>query len=643
MAKPWEKSWDATPASEQPATVSKPWEKAWGAGKTEPKLSRSQLVEQAARKSASDAGFLNTGVQAFARQIPGYERLLTAGLGYTNADLSPQERSLAVASYQDELKKRNTLANLAGGVGGFLSLGKAVGTAAKALEGVPLIGSAARALAPVEGQGGLNALRRAAGGAVVGGTTGGLEEGSQGVLPGAIGGAGGALVAPSLVKAGTAIAKGAGKGVQNVLAKIGVDLSPDLAALLKTPDKATALLAKFSGETADTLEKKAKDFKEVFGRSPTLSEVATPELSRTLQTIGQRTTTGGKAPKTLSQAAEKSLQDLPKETSAALTGKQKVFTPTSVKDFRDRMADQEFDKLKAVPVTVTPDIIDFLKNPELKDSLTRAIKNSSGHIVMSTKQIKKEIDQVVSGESPLFGGLVNAIRKSTNMADFRRGILDLAAESEPKLRRPIKQYARLSTIAEGIKEAPRMLPSSVREFSTDFNLTNRAKRFGAVQGLRNNLIRKIEGTPDKSGKQAKALVDNPNYLDKLLLAFGPEEQARLVRAGKIAATRAENSSALARLQEATPTEKQANLAQNVIDIFAAGHAGGAFRAHLAAKFVSAVRMPPTTAEKIAQMATDPSKVGDVIAELRGRGVKPSVIAQWLQDAATAQAGAAAAS
>lgn len=157
---------------------------------------------------------------------------------------------------------------------------------------------------------------------------------------------------------------------------------------------------------------------------------------------------------------------------------------------------------------------------------------------------------------------------------------------------------------------------------------------------RGRLVDAVRESPQAASAVAEGLQRHPGLQDRIATALGPSEAARLTRAGQAATLARRNLGSMTPAGTEASQRAQA-MAQEVNTIIGAlvvtwGRSSGAMQASVGTRLMQWFSMTQKSAERAAQLLTDPEQAPAVIAYLRARGASAQKIRDlYLQSAAAA--------
>jgi hypothetical protein len=708
---------------------------------------------------APGVGHVGAALQGFGSMVFGVGTPLTAAAELVESRLDPRRESLSPGQAmeyargvrqgaQEEFPKSYYT-----GMGGGL-----VGSVGAVRAGVSRAPEAVRSVFALQrGQKLKNAARTGAIGAAAAGTTAGLEQGADAVLPAA---AVGAVAAPALMGGAGAVVGG--------VRRIGRD------------NAALNVLAKRIGTSVDELATRVSEFRQQFRRGPGIGEIIDRHSAEELALLAQ-TRVGARAGRVFREAEEAAARTRPAELSEAVrrtgptadaategarlravrgeaeevVGRRVQSTEGAQVGRRDVRMDATMQEIGQHRVPLSDDMLEVVQHPDVWNSLDPALRRRVGAAIEQGQDIGT-VDLAVSTWDAIRQELAAKAGPGAGLiySRLRDKLRNYVSEAVPEYGRALAEYGRRTDVARGTTAGRAALTTATREFGDMLRTAGggtptaptrpgvrAAEQVGARVGARTALADAFRGTPEQAdammarlardeglrsnlraalsprewgtlsniarqyGHQldftagvehgrralrggntegfegvlrltrpgatessaafaegtrrgtrsaladmalenqgsavgtAQALAESAALQQRLTTALGGDAAAHLGRLGASASRSARNLMEMApRNSEAQQRRiAQAQTLQTIIGagVIATGRSSGAFRANTAHELIQLARMLPGTAQRAAEMATDPAQADKVIRMLRARGVSEERILRLYRDAAVA--------
>lgn len=493
-------------------------------------------------------------------------------------------------------------------VGGVASL-PVGGAVVKGAEAVPLIGHAAQAVNDMSFV--PRTAIKAGVDSALGAGTGYVQNGTPGAIAGAVAGP----VAGAAVRGGVAILKGPTAAAYRILAKT-----------IKMPGETLA-------QAASRLQNDADEFRSVYGRNPSLAEMADVSQGKEIGDTIRRTPS---AQQVASSQDEKLAVGRQGELSSAVAGTRPSATAAQgdVEAQARQKLDADMAQIDQQRVHITPEQTQFLEGNSA--SLRSVMRGTSYDDARAA--LDDHLDQGVSPRLRDVETWRQAAARGARSADpviahDFAGIRDAVrgiGENVPEYADAMGDYAHLMRFGENLPEGAKGLSTAPKDFAAGFNnqphdTIGRAAQAGQTVGLRTAISQKALQSPSAAAEVSRRLSEDAGLRQNIDTAFQPNEAQRIKRAGEIA-LKAGRGMASAVPTQSTAQQAQQAVTGHAIRTAALGVHGGSssFASHNIEWLVNRAGLPMGTAKKVAELAMDPKNTPAVLQYLKGRGTTPAM-------------------
>lgn len=494
---------------------------------------------------------------------------------------------------------------LAAGAGYVAGAAGSGGAATKVLTKV------APVLAPVAGQSVRNVARMVTTGAVTGGAQAGAE--GQDVLTGAaLGGVAGPL------------AVGAVKGAIGATRAVGGALSRRVAG-----NNAIRSLAKRLGETPDALQTAVDDFRAATGRAPTLVEVLQAGSAEELGKVANARSAAG-------DVFRGAQADVSAARPATMRTRIEAGGPTDTVANADKVRKEAFDAamgpIAAKRVKLPTDIPSAVRRQIANDVKLRA---ANGDKTIEAAYAAGEVDIRTLDNVRQNLGKLDQSQPGLGYGKMRDLVTKFGATAEPTYGHALDEYGAFSRRLAGLKDGSKgKLPADLEgPARADAGTPDYAA--GRNVGVRTRLA-DAAGDSEAGALATAKDVQQGGTATEMRGALNPRETNNIQALGQAELTGAERLAQTVPAQKAASDEFAKTGTRFVESIVAlGGHALTGFKAHVLSRLLLQPGLSPATARRIAEYATNPSEVPNVIAALRRARLNEQQIREILMPVAGA--------
>lgn len=520
------------------------------------------------------------------------------------------------------------------GTGAVVSGGAAAKGVAAGARTVPGVGApVAAALTTTKGQPIANVARTSVQGAAAGGVAGGLEEGSvEGAKRGAAIGAIAGPIGLGLFKAAGGVGSAIAKRIQPE--KAGLDA---LAKIVRTP--------------AAELRQRFDDFEAATGRKPSLAELLDREAAEEIAQIAGAQRGAGQV---FREAEEAATAARPARVSREVTGGRVTTSPSAQSGRQARSMDATMEEIGDEVVPLAGDEVQLLASRDVLDKLPGPLRRRIVQAVSDAQEAAGESGEaLVELNVRQIDNIRQALRKASGPGDAQRyrvladEFRDIGSEAVPRYGQALREFGRRGDTISGVSEGRKVLSAGdTREF---VDAAEGAESIGQIAGQRAGARTALEDAALESPASARRLVDrlanDDGLRTRIAAALDPGEASRIQRLGRAEARAAENLETIAPQRLRTKAQETAgNITEAARGIvLASGRGSGAFITDFFARQLIKLRVPPTAARKLAEMATDPDEMPAIIDRLTRRGLNSDQIEEVYRSTARAVAAGSGAS
>jgi hypothetical protein len=567
--------------------------------------------------------------------LPGIANAITAGGEYAvrqagSAMGAPIEAKpygdilRGMASQDAALRSEHPVASV---VGNVLGTGATLPVAA-ALPGAAAMGLGGR-LAAGAGYG-------AAGGAIEGATDSASLSGAAGgaFVGGIAGGVLGTVAAPALRTIGRVF--GSMGGSQRMAFQ-------HLAERVKLPDETKE-------QAARRLHADFMEYRQVFGRNPATAELLEHAQAKALAGGGSGLMDAGirsseRAVDIARQAEQASAVARQGLVSNALQRGRPVVSQTEVRAAASDSLDATMGRIGQTPVTLSAQDLTLLSSQPVqailqgraygavRQSIEDAATNGTPIPLRHMEDIRLAMQRGAGSSNPTEAHLYRGLR------DDVRAIGEAAS---PEYAAGLTRFARSQHRADGVETGRAAVSNtaSTAEVDTAFrrepaNAYGNAGRVGQREGFRSQLVERAQQSPNAAAETARRLAEDVGLNQRSATLQGQTEAARQHRVGELATRAARGMAAVTPTAKAQPSHAAEATLHGVIGFASPVHA-----AHwLAGPILHSLRgIPPNTARRLAELATDPAQTPAVIQYLVRRGMQRGDASQYVSNVLSLTAG-----
>lgn len=482
---------------------------------------------------------------------------------------------------------------------------------------VPMAALPGMAAAGLGARTGVGALYGGAGGALGGLSDTGTVEGTLtgGGTGAVLGGAVGAAAQPVL------------RGVGRVLGAMG---GSNRMALQELAD-AVRLPGETRAQTATRIRERYAEFRQAFGPNvraddPRFVELLTaPEGRAVAKRIGPW---GEYAPGDTMRAAEHAAAVArQRDIAGAVQGSKPAASAIAVARRANNNLTRAMAPIEGRPVTLTqqqaqsllePEVNLVLRGPAYAETRQAIIDANATGQPLTLRQLENVRTALSRGarsadpvEAHLYRGLANDVRA-------------IGENASDEYAQAMSRYAREHNRAAGIKTGRTAMRGSQGEAETAAEFVDasvadaysRAGQVGQRQGFRTELAESAK-TVSGAASTARRLAEDVDIAERAGSVMSTREAGSMREAGQVAQRAAIGSAAATPTLKSAPSRTAEAALHGVIGFASPVHA-----AHwLAGPILAAIKgMPPNTARRVAELATDPANTQSVIQYLERRGM-----------------------
>jgi hypothetical protein len=567
--------------------------------------------------------------------LPGIANAITAGGEYAvrqagSAMGAPIEAKpygdilRGMASQDAALRSEHPVASV---VGNVLGTGATLPVAA-ALPGAAAMGLGGR-LAAGAGYG-------AAGGAIEGATDSASLSGAAGgaFVGGIAGGVLGTVAAPALRTIGRVF--GSMGGSQRMAFQ-------HLAERVKLPDETKE-------QAARRLHADFMEYRQVFGRNPATAELLEHAQAKALAGGGSGLMDAGirsseRAVDIARQAEQASAVARQGLVSNALQRGRPVVSQTEVRAAASDSLDATMGRIGQTPVTLSAQDLTLLSSQPVqailqgraygavRQSIEDAATNGTPIPLRHMEDIRLAMQRGAGSSNPTEAHLYRGLR------DDVRAIGEAAS---PEYAAGLTRFARSQHRADGVETGRAAVSNSAQtaEVDTAFrrepqSAYGNAGRVGQREGFRSQIVERSQQSPNAAAETARRLAEDVGLNQRSATLQGQTEAARQHRVGELATRAARGMAAVTPTAKAQPSHAAEATLHGVIGFASPVHA-----AHwLAGPILHSLRgIPPNTARRLAELATDPAQTPAVIQYLVRRGMQRGDASQYVSNVLSLTAG-----
>jgi hypothetical protein len=524
-----------------------------------------------------------------------------------------------MASQDAALRSAHPVASV---VGNVLGTGATIPLAA-GMPGAAATGLGGRTLAGI-GYGG-------AGGAIEGATDSATLSGAAGGALGgaAVGGAVGAVAAPVLRTIGRVF--GSMGGSQRMAFQ-------HLAERVKLPDETKE-------QAARRLHADFMEYRQVFGRNPRTAELLEHAQAKALAGGGSGLMDAGirsseRAVDIARQAEQASAVARQGLVSNALQRGRPVVSQTEVRAAASDSLDATMGRIGQTPVTLSAPELELLSSQPVQAILQGRAYGAVREAIEGAAQGQPVTLRVL--EDVRLAMQRGAGSSNPTEAHLYRGLRDdvraIGEAASPEYAAGLTRFARSQHRADGVETGRAAVSNtaSTAEVDTAFrrepaNAYGNAGRVGQREGFRSQLVERAQQSPNAAAETARRLAEDVGLNQRSATLQGQTEAARQHRVGELATRAARGMAAVTPTAKAQPSHAAEATLHGVIGFASPVHA-----AHwLAGPILHSLRgIPPNTARRLAELATDPAQTPAVIQYLVRRGMSRGDASQYVSNVLT---------
>lgn len=501
------------------------------------------------------------------------------------------------------------------GMGGG-AIAKGINAAAKA----PVVGKAIEAATKLkQGQRVRNVLRVAG----TGGAVGAAEAAARGEDAGT-GAAVGALAAPAV----STVAHVAAPVVRNVAGRVS-----------KSSEQGFRVLAKRLNVEPDDIAAFARKRLNDTGRAPSLAEIISARDAGELAVIAREHGAAGE----VFQAAERRIAGNRAQTMRRQIERGgKAPTLAQAAESRRAADDAVMAPIRARSVPLSRDEAEFISNPEVvsvlgqRDPLrARLAELADGQRNSLTLEDFDRLRQALRKQQ---GALARSEPgRSQDIKELVQQITGIASDKSPEYARALTAFQRNAQKLTGTIRGHGGKSVDVEtKVPAIRSLNSPSGRIGQRQGARRRLADEASSSDESAVRLANKLRQ-ASALEGEAGVLKGSEKAALQRLGEGESTSAERLSQIAPSRLRTRSDEAASTTQRLLEGVAAsaGKTLTGFKVHFIDRLVSQTHMSEGTARKLAEAATDPAKLPEVIAALKRVRINEDKALELIRDAAVA--------
>jgi hypothetical protein len=222
-----------------------------------------------------------------------------------------------------------------------------------------------------------------------------------------------------------------------------------------------------------------------------------------------------------------------------------------------------------------------------------------------------------------------------DLRDFVGGI----AEQHPEYRAAMRQvYQPSMRYADAMDTGATALGNSVlpKDAAATFNNLDLTKRVGKSEaagqraGVRGKLAATAQQGPNSAASLASDLANNEGLRSKVTTIMGPQEADNMLKAGDLAYQSGRGIASVVPGPLTKATQQAQQTAQAIRAATLGLHGGSSsMLAHTISHLTSVFKLPPGTARKLAELATDPAQTPAIMQYLKARGGSAAMRREFL--------------